>query len=262
MINLKVNAVDQPVVVTRPLAQAQGLAERVRANGRHAVIFPLLEIHPVTDPGTLKAALAQLEHYALVAFVSPNAIGAAFAARPDWPLQVPLAVMGEGSRHALAQFGVTDATTTIFRPSDVRNTDSLTLFAELDLAALKGREVLIIRGDGGREFLADALRSAGVNVTQIAAYRRQAPVLDAARRQDLQNLLAQSTSWMITSSEALHILLKMAQEVGGAAGLARLQAQKLIVPHRRIAETAQNCGFNDVLLSGSGDELMLAALQF
>ena len=191
MINLKVNAVDQPVVVTRPLAQAQGLAERVRANGRHAVIFPLLEIHPVTDPGTLKAALAQLEQYALVAFVSPNAIGAAFAARPDWPLQVPLAVMGEGSRHALAQFGVTDATTTIFRPSDVRNTDSLTLFAELDLAALKGREVLIIRGDGGREFLADALRSAGVNVTQIAAYRRQAPVLDAAGFEELTGTVHQ-----------------------------------------------------------------------
>jgi uroporphyrinogen-III synthase len=249
------------VVITRPWEQADALAERVAALGRHPVVFPLLEIHPLADPTFLKAELARLEEYALVAFVSPNAIGAAFGYRPDWPLQVPLAVMGEGSRAALAAHGVTAATTPITSPTDSQRTDSVTLLAELDLDALRGKPVLIIRGESGRELLADALRAAGVLVTQVAAYRRLAPVLDQSRRMTLAGLLEDRNDWIVTSSEALRYLARMAQQVEGDAGLARLQAQRMIVPHLRIQQTALELGLTEVQLTGSGDEHMLAALQ-
>jgi uroporphyrinogen-III synthase len=39
-----------------------------------------------------------------------------------------------------------------------------------------------------------------------------------------------------------------------------MQQQHLIVPHARIAETA-NLGFSKLTLTGSGDERLLAALQ-
>ena len=250
-----------PVVITRPAAQAGALAARIAARGREAVVFPLLEIHPLADQAPLLAALAELEQYALVAFVSPNAIGAAFAARPDWPATVPLAVMGEGSRQALAELGITSATTAITSPQDKHRTDSQTLLAELDLAALKGKKALILRGESGRELLADALRAAGVEVTTVAAYRRLAPLLDQPRRERLLALLAGRHEWIITSSEALRYLLRMVEQVGGAQGLANLQAQKFIIPHARILETAQNAGLSRLVLTGSGDEHMLAALQ-
>jgi uroporphyrinogen-III synthase len=67
------------VVVTRPRAQADALAQAVAASGRTAVLLPLLEISPVEDAAPLRAALAELDRFALVAFVSPNAIDAAFA---------------------------------------------------------------------------------------------------------------------------------------------------------------------------------------
>lgn len=249
------------VVITRPLAQANGLAQRVTAIGRRAVIFPLLDIAALPDQTALQAVLAKLEQFALVAFVSPNAISAAFNARPDWPLTVPLAVMGEGSRAALADLGVTDANATIVRPGDVRRTDSQTLLAELDLAALKGRDVLILRGESGRELLADGLRAAGVRVTQVAAYHRSAPVFDAARAAQLQILIDSTNDWIITSSEALHYLSLMVEQLAGHAGLMKIQQQRLIVPHVRIAETAKILGFCTVTLTGSGDEQLLAALQ-
>jgi uroporphyrinogen-III synthase len=249
------------VIITRPLAQAAGLARRVNAAGREAVIFPLLDIAPLQDQSALHAALATLEQYALVAFVSPNAIAAAFAVRPDWPLNVPLAVMGEGSRAALAALGVTDANARIIRPGDVRRTDSQTLLAELDLAALKGRQVLILRGESGRELLAEGLRAAGVQVTQVAAYRRSAPVFDAACAAQLQALLATDNDWLITSSEALLYLLHMVEQLAGEKGLLQMRQQNIIVPHIRIAETAKKLGFHDLTLTGSGDEQLLAALQ-
>ena len=255
-----------PVVVTRPLAQAQALQHKIAATGRQAIVFPLLDIHPLADTAALDAALATLECYALVAFVSPNAIDAAFARRPDWPASVPLAVMGEGSRQALAAHGVTAATTRIYSPLDSERTDSQTLLAALDLPALANRSVLILRGESGRELLADALITAGVQVTQVAAYRRTAPSLDAAGAARLHHLLASGCDWIITSSEALQILVSMVEQADSMQSaqddVVKLKQQRLIVPHARIAETASALGFWNVIRSGSGDEGLLAALQF
>jgi uroporphyrinogen-III synthase len=251
-----------PVVVTRPLAQAAAFAERVSALGRVAVLFPLLEILPLENPGPLCVALAELARYDLVAFVSPNAIDAAFAELPDWPCAVPLAIIGEGSRAALARHGVTSANATIFSPRDPNRTDSETLLAALDLNALRGRKVLILRGQTGRELLADALRSAGADVVQVAAYRRVAPELDATGQAMLRHLAGSSNDWVITSSEALHILVNLVERFAGHSAVSDLQRQHLLVPHLRINETAQALGFGNVTLTAAGDEHLLAALQF
>jgi uroporphyrinogen-III synthase len=253
---------DRPVIVTRPIGQARSLAQRIAEIGREAVVFPLLEILPVPDPAPLQNALRNLNAYAMVAFVSPNAINATFALVEAWPAQVAIAVVGEGSKAALAQHGVTAANTTIFSPADPQRTDSQTLLEVLDIDALRGRRVLIIRGETGRELLADALRAHGVQVEQVAAYRRAAPALDQEKRIRLAGLLDSPADWIITSSEALRILLQMTREVAGASGEDKIRRQNLIVPHVRIAETAHALGFTQVTQTGSGDEPLLAALQF
>lgn len=249
------------VVITRPLAQSTVLAARVVALGRQAVVFPLLEIHPLHDSGPLQAALADLTHYALVAFVSPNAIDAAFAHLSRWAPGVALAVMGEGSRAALARHGLTDANATIFSPRGSGRTDSEALLETLDVDALRTGKVLIVRGESGRELLADRLRGQGVAVTQVAAYRRTRPELTDARRQQLEVLMETKNDWIVTSSEALRIQVEMAGQLDGVRSVAKMQQQRIIVPHVRIAETAHTLGFLDVVLTGSGDEGVLAALQ-
>ena len=249
------------VVITRPLAQADGLAQAVRASGRTAEILPLLEIAPVDDPAPLRAALAGLPDYALVAFVSPNAIDAAFAHVSSWPSQVPLAVVGEGSRAALARHGVAAPGYTVHSPRDSAHSDSEHLLQNLDLATFSGRRVLIVRGDGGRELLADALRAAGATVEAVAAYRRSTPVLTHELAARLRALLAQPNDWIITSSEALRGLAGLVQAIDDDALMARLQQQRLIVPHARIAQTARDLGLEHVRLTGSGDARLLAALQ-
>lgn len=251
-----------PVVITRPAAQAGALAERVAALGREAVVFPLLEILPLEDDSALRAGLAELPRYAMVAFVSPNAIDAAFSVLPAWPDGVALAVVGEGSRRALARHGVTSDNAVIYCPRDTGRADSQALFEALDVEALRGKQVLIVRGEEGREFLADALRDADVRVHQLAAYRRIAPALEAAGQMQLRRLLDARSEWIVTSSEALRNLMHMAEQVDGRAGVVKLQHQHLIVPHHRIEETARLLGFRRVSHTGSGDERILAALQF
>lgn len=250
-----------PVVITRPLPQATLLAAQLAALGQEAVLFPLLDIAPLPDPSALVAALADVSAYALVAFVSPNAIAAACAVRRDWPREVTLAVMGEGSRAALARCGIDAGNAAIVSPASTERTDSQTLLEALDLDSLRGRRALILRGETGRELLGDALRSAGMEVVQIAAYRRTIARLDLPRRRELVRLLACDSRWVITSSEALRGLLGMAHALGGDQSVALLQQKSLIVPHLRIEETARELGFHSVRLTGSGDAALLAALQ-
>ena len=250
-----------PVVITRPLAQAHALADKVRALGLEAVLFPLLEISALSDDAQLRAALANLKSYAMVVFVSPNAIDAAFRIVDAWPREVAIAVVGEGSRRALEKYGVDDSNTQIFRPRDPFRSDSETLLEVLDLDAIRNKAVLLVRGETGRELLSDALRAAGATVEQVAAYRRSAPVLDEARREQLQTLLASDSTWIVTSSEALRYLVGMVESVDNQFGLARVQQQHLVIPHARIAEMASSLGFQNITLTGSGDESVLAALQ-
>ncbi len=249
------------VVITRPAAQADGLARQVAALGREAVLLPLLEIAPLADQSQLIATLGGLERYAMVAFVSPNAIDAAFAHIAAWPPAVQIAVLGPGSRAALALHGITEAQATIISPRDVTRSDSENLLQTLDLAALAGKEVLIVRGESGRELMADGLRAAGAIVTTVAAYRRSVPPLTPGLEQRLLRLLESDNDWIITSSEALRGLLALLSDMHRPDVVAKMQQQHLIVPHARIAETANSLGLTRLTLCGSGDERLLAALQ-
>jgi uroporphyrinogen-III synthase len=264
-----------PVVITRPLAQAKLLAARVADLGREVELLPLLEIHPLPDATPLAAALSDLQRYAMVAFVSPNAIDAAMTHVSQWPAGVKLAIVGEGSRLALAAHGITADNATIFSPQDLAHSDSEHLLKALDLASLRGQRVLIVRGDSGRELLADSLRAADIMVTTLSAYRRTVPSLTPALGATLRRLLAKEHDWIVTSSEALRGLLRLLAQLdaesgtteGAAKGAAdgatvvKLQQQHLIVPHARIAQTATELGCTRLTLTGSGDELVLAALQ-
>jgi uroporphyrinogen-III synthase len=250
-----------PVVITRPLAQCQALADSVTALGREAVVLPLLEILPLADVSALRAALADLSGYALVAFVSPNAIDAAFAHIERWPDGVALAVLGEASRACLASHGLHDGNATIFSPIDVTRSDSEHLLASLDLAALAGRRVLLVRGETGRELIGDGLRAAGADVTTVAAYRRRVPALTPPLAATLRLLLARQNDWIITSSEALRGLLGLLAQLDDLDAVVKMQQQHLIVPHARIAETASTLGLTRLTLAGSGDASLLAALQ-
>jgi uroporphyrinogen-III synthase len=250
-----------PVVITRPRAQADALAQQVRALGREVVLLPLLEIFPLPDQAELIRTLAGLERYAMVAFVSPNAIDAAFAHIAQWPPGVTLAVLGEGSRAALARHGIDATNASIVSPADAARSDSENLLQTLDLAALAGKEVLIVRGESGRELMADGLRAAGAIVTTVAAYRRSVPAMRPDLRARLLALLGRENDWIITSSEALRGLLALVGQLGAPEAVAKMQQQHLIVPHARIGETAKSLGLARVTLCGSGDERLLAALQ-
>ncbi|MGC5807662.1 fused uroporphyrinogen-III synthase HemD/membrane protein HemX [Ralstonia pseudosolanacearum] len=254
------------VIVTRPRAQAPMLVAALERHGLRTLQFPLLDIAPTPNLDDLRAALADPSRYALVVFVSPNAVQQAFAAMPEgfrWPQDVPAAVVGPASAQALAAHGVAAPTYRVIRPdshADDARQDSEALYARLDVATLSGREVLIVRGNGGREWLADRLREAGVAVRTVEAYRRSVPVPDAAAWAALREVLAGRHAWTLTSSEAARNLDSLARASLSAAEVEALHAAPCFAPHARIVEQAQSLGFRDVTLTGAGDDRLLAGV--
>ena len=257
------------VIITRPAKHAQRLQEGLQQCGREVVMFPLFDIVLNAETSQIDACLRSLRDYRLVIFVSPNAIDACFTRLASmglaWPHQVAAGVMGEGSRQALASYGLHAENAHIFYPTHPERTDSETLLAVLDLSDLRGGKVLIIRGDSGRDFLADALQLQGVVVEQIAAYQRQIPAFDEERQQQMRALLSQENDWVITSSAVLRTLLEWCCQLDAedttCNAVVKMQQQHLVLPHFRIAEVAKNLGFSRVTLSASGDEKLLLALQ-
>jgi len=274
-------------VLTRPAGQSAALAARLARDGMDVFEFPLIEIAPVEDPLPLRDALATLERYALVVFVSPNAIdhGLAELSLP-WPKAVPAAAIGPGSVAALARHGLAPPAIEVICPAgadagEVRvkgagngngddaasqRFDSESLWAALEArfgeGGLAAKDVLIVRGDGGREWLAERLREAGANVQAVAAYRRRVPQASPDAWSRARALLAGVPhAWLVTSSEGLRNLETMARAQLPAAEFSALRHAPLVAPHPRIAETARALGFDRITQSGPGDERIAAALR-
>jgi uroporphyrinogen-III synthase len=240
------------VVVTRPAGQAAHLAEALVALGAKPVLFPVLEIFDVEDNGPLLAAAGRLDDFDWAAFVSPNAVEKALKAllaRRSWPAHLRAATVGKSSENALAAFGIRD----VVAPQDRFDSEALVALPELQDVA--GKKVLIFRGDGGRELLGDTLRERGAAVEYLTCYRRGKPDLDPA---PLLKLWTDGhlDALTVTSSEGLRNFFDMV----GKLGQAWLRKTPTFVPHERIAEQARALGLHEIILTGPGDDGLVAGL--
>lgn len=242
------------VLVTRPRAQAASLCDAIHAAGGQAVLLPLIDIEALDDVTAVVDAATQLDEAALAVFVSANAVHHALdviLARRAWPDALPAATVGEQSALALRAHGVHR----IIVPQGRSDSEALLALPELSADALAGRKVLIFRGDGGRELLADTLRARGAEVLHVTCYRRLAPrdgadMLCAAVKAGTLHALT------ITSSESVRNLLALA----GADCLAQLRWLPLFVPHARIAEQAVELGFSRVIETAPMDAGLVTGL--
>ena len=241
------------ILVTRPQAQAAGLAAQIAAHGGEAVCFPVIEISPIDDWSAFDAATARLDDVALVVFISPNAVDFSLprllAACP-WPRPPQVAAIGPGTVRRLADFGISG----VIVPAARFDSEALLELSPLQSAAVVGKRVLILRGNGGRELLAETLRARGAVVDCVTCYRRSAP-RDAA---PVVSLLRDAALGAITvsSSEGLRNLLELLD----TDSLDRLRILPVFVPHPRIAEEAERLGLPCVLLTGPADAGLIEGL--
>lgn len=235
------------LILTRPQQQAGEWLQRLQAQGVPARSFPLLAISPA-EPAQVQAAWAALPRARLAFFVSPNAVEGFFAQAPtgfEWPAACLAACVGPGSARALQAAGV-PVSNIIQPPADAPSLDSEHLWPQLSGMDWQGQPVLMLRGEGGRDWLAERLRERGAAPIEFfSVYRRGCPQLDAAQQQELADLLAQPQRllWLFSSGEAVGHLHSLAP-----AGV-DWSRQRCLATHVRIAERARAEGWGHVVLT-------------
>ncbi|MBL8397966.1 MAG: uroporphyrinogen-III synthase [Candidatus Accumulibacter sp.] len=241
------------IVVTRPLAQSGPLANLIARHGGQPFVFPLLEISAADDPRPLQAAIERLETFSLAIFISPNAVDFSvptILARRPWPDDLQALALGPGSAARLSAYGVANT----LLPEERFDSESLLELPVLRPSYVYGRRVMILRGNGGRELLAQTLRQRGAFVDCIVCYRRSGPtdIVPLAKRLRCGEIDA----LIVSSSEALRYLFEMLE----VEGRADLRTTPMFVPHPRIAELARALGLQRVVTSEPADAGIFAAL--
>ena len=237
------------VVVTRPQPQADDWVARLQALGQAACALPLMRIERAAAfDADVARCWAELARHRLVMFVSPNAVLAFFAARPGglrWPDATLAGATGPGTVAALRAQGV-DAACIVSPPLDAATFDAESLWNHaLAQRDWTGQSVLVVRGEDGRDWLADTLARAGASVSCLAAYRRGPPVWPGALADVLARVVAQPAQhvWLFSSSQCIAHLLAPEAPAADPALRAAVLAVPVLATHPRIAETARRCGF-------------------
>lgn len=242
------------VLVTRPRHQAEHLAQLIEAAGGHALRFPVIEIVDTPDREALNRITARLRDFDIAIFISPNAVNKAMnliAASGGVPHGLQLACVGRGSAKELKRFGHEPALV----PSG--RFDSEALLAHPALQDMRGKKVIVFRGDGGREVLGDTLTARGAVLEYAECYRRAKPNADAAplMRQWARGEVDIVT---VTSGDALRNLFDLV----GKLGQHWLIRTPVVTISDRIAEICHELGFKaaPIVAPEASDEGLVSAI--
>lgn len=233
------------ILVTRPQHQATTLVQLIAQHGGQAIAFPTLEIVPVTPPETAKPQLENLKTYQRLIFVSANAVNFAVAAnngKIGHLTQTKIAAVGKATAKALQAIGLT----VDLVPETGFNSEAL--LATESLQHVKNQQILIVRGVGGRETLADELKKRGATIDYWEVYQRQMPVINPAPVIALLNR-RQLDILILTSAESLQNLIIMLESYKTL-----LLNVPLVVISERIKQIAEITGFKKIVVSSSPDD--------
>lgn len=244
------------ILVTRPSPSGEQLVSRLRALGQVAWHFPLIEFSPGRELPALTDALVALREGDLLFALSQHAVTFAHARLQQagrlWPTAPRYFAIGRTTALALHTASGID----VRYPTDREISEVLLQLPELQTIA--GKRALILRGNGGRELLGETLTRRGADVTFLECYQRCAKHYDGA--QEAMRWQARGVNTLVvTSGEMLQQLWTLVPLWYRENWLLRC---RLLVVSERLANLAQEMGWNDIRIADNADnDALLRALQ-
>lgn len=234
-------------MITRPAHSGRILQQKLMQQGIAATCQPFFD-YQAKDNLTQLQYLQANNNKAIIIFISVAAVEYAHQVLPleQWHQHCVIAV-GSATKSALQSLNIQAITPT--------RHDSDGILALPELTNVDGQHIIIIRGDGGRELLAEQLMLRGAKVDYFESYQRvwikhSADLLDTWQQQQINciivtsNALLQSIVHLITDERSFW------------------KTQCLwIVASARIAESARKHGIINVInANGANDQAIITAL--
>ena len=235
------------VVLTRPQADSERLSEALQNEGFQTRVMPIITIEAI--PTAEQAPVPSVSDDALCIFISANAVrfglpqlGSALARDSD----LTVIAVGNKTRDTLAAEGI--------QAQVPVRADSEGLLAMPALSAPDSRDVVIVKGEGGRELLASELTGRGARVTEWACYRRCWPEVDVSG-------LIEISAGLIFQASSGEMVSRLSELLAGG-GQADLFQSSIIVPSDRVARLATEIGWGQVIRAeDASDDAFIRALK-
>ncbi len=226
------------VLVTRPEDQADKLCHLIENHGGSAIRLPVIEIKASENQQAALAILNKLEDYDIGIFISKNAV--------DWTMKLleprqsalddlQLIAIGSATAEALTQ---STSTARGVITNKGMNSEALLEIDALSARQVNGKNIIIFRGQDGRELLATVLKTRGAHVDYVEVYRRDCPQYDAdfidrVCSPNMPELV------VVTSNSGLQNLFALLNPEQRR----RLLGKQLIVMGQRMLEFSREFGF-------------------
>jgi uroporphyrinogen-III synthase len=242
------------LLLTRPKDECQALAQVLADAGVFSSSLPLLEIEPLPMTAEIQSIIYKLHQYCAVIVVSKPAARLGLEMLDEiWP-QPPIQqwfTVGAGTAKLLDDYGLS-----VSFPQEGDDSEALLQLPRFQ-QAIAGHDpkVLIMRGEGGRELLAQRLREQGVSVDYLPLYRRNLPQYAALALPE--RVRAERLNGLVVSSgQGFEHLRQLAGDFWP-----QLSQLPLFVPSPRVAESARAEGASNVVdCRGANAAALLAAL--
>lgn len=229
------------IFVTRPSPQGEALTKLLNQANLQATHLPLFRISAGKDLLNLQNDLNQLLPNDIVIAVSPQVANVITTFNPhlNFPKHLQYFAIGNKTAELIRQL----VHKSVSFPKQENSEGLLALF---DADMVKNRKVLILRGDSGRQLIADSLSAKQAQVKLVECYSRHA----ISYPFDILSNSIEHQLVIITSIEHLHQLELYCQTE-------HKKQACLVVTSLRIFEEAKRLNWQNIVLAKSANNQIL-----
>ena len=215
------------LISTRPWGTNVQLSDDLKNSDIKLLSFPLTEIYPINNYQIFDGVIKNIKTYQHIIFISTNAVHFFLERVKKLSLQIPknliFSSIGPTTKLLLQKKLSVDV------HSPIKTFDSEHLLKEKIYNNVEGQKILIIRGEGGRETLKNALEEKGAIINYGECYVRKYVDIDLNQlKNDLVNYHHQFFLFSSTNS-AKHFIHQLSK-----VDSSWLQNIKIIVNHKKI----------------------------
>ncbi len=254
------------MLITRPEEKGRQLAQQLKTIGITSTCQSFFDYQPFVTQQQIQQHLHQ-EQPDIIIFVSIASVTFADQALAikDWfdkhsaqPTQI--FAVGQATTKALHECSIEQVTC-----PEVHNSEGLLQLKQLN--EVKGKNITIVRGDGGREYLKDNLCQRGAKVAYLESYQRLWRTFDNEIVKQWQ--ASQINAIVVTSNALLQRMVDIITAfidtlpLDEQLPLTNWQANCLwVVASARIADNAKALGLTNIVnAQGANDQAIIKALS-
>jgi len=242
------------ILNTRPLPQGKVLADKLTLSGYHAISQPLFTLQANTNNAEISDLLVSSKAHIFI-FVSVAAVEFAHQAKAlfTWQIaeQAIFIAVGQSTATALLNCGINHVIT----PTK-ENSEGVLAIAELSSVAEQA--IIIVRGDPGRELLAQQLNKRQAKVHYLSSYTKYwLPITGNELAEQWQKQVI--TCIVVTSVALLENTVKLLTTCFNK-NIEQFNCYWLVAS-QRIAESAELLNIKNIIIAdGATDTAILSAI--